>query len=115
MQSSGIETPEFGSPSIECVFLGCLKDSSELEEKYAKSIEILCDWMQRGIAAGVYTQTTDVECEVNGLLSYDRKVQKLKSKFLAEVHSNVWQTSAQLRTSAHGGYHSPEVSKSERS
>lgn len=36
------------------------------------SIQNLCHWMRRGIAAGVYTQTTDVECEVNGLLSYDR-------------------------------------------
>ena len=30
----------------------------------------------KGIAAGIYTQTTDVESEVNGLLTYDRKVAK---------------------------------------
>jgi beta-galactosidase len=29
-----------------------------------------------GIAAGVYTQTTDVEGEINGLLTYDRKVSR---------------------------------------
>ena len=32
------------------------------------------DLKSRGVAAGVYTQATDVEGEVNGLLTYDRKV-----------------------------------------
>ncbi|RED95274.1 hypothetical protein [Marinoscillum furvescens] len=30
-----------------------------------------------GFSAAVYTQTTDVEGEVNGLMTYDRKVIKL--------------------------------------
>lgn len=59
-------------------------------------MQSLCDWMCRGIAAGVYTQTTDVECEVNGLLSYDRKVQKLAPAFLSKVHSRLWDKCAQL-------------------
>ena len=33
-----------------------LEDASELEAKYSKSLEILADWMSRGIAAAcVYT------------------------------------------------------------
>ena len=31
----------------------------------------------RGLAAAVYTQTTDVEVEVNGLMTYDREIIKL--------------------------------------
>ena len=73
-----------------------LKDVAELEVKYESSIQSLCDWIGRGIAAGVYTQTTDVECEVNGLLSYDRRVQKLSPTFLAKVHSSLWEKCAQL-------------------
>ncbi|CAK8992787.1 unnamed protein product [Durusdinium trenchii] len=73
-----------------------LKDIEELEVKYESSMQSLCDWMCRGIAAGVYTQTTDVECEVNGLLSYDRKVQKLAPAFLSKVHSRLWDKCAQL-------------------
>lgn len=89
-----------------------LKDTSELEAKYANSIQILGDWMQRGIAAGVYTQTTDVECEVNGLLSYDRKVQKLRPAFLAEVHHrNLWSRSGR-RKAGGGGYQDPVPSLS---
>ena len=38
--------------------------------KYAKQLQ---DMIKRGFSAGVYTQTTDVEGEVNGLMTYDRK------------------------------------------
>jgi DNA mismatch repair ATPase MutS len=49
--------------------------------------------IQKGLSAAVYTQITDVEGEVNGFMTYDRKVQKLLSpetikanKSLFEVH-----------------------------
>lgn len=49
-----------------------------------------------GIAAGVYTQTTDVEGEVNGLMTYDRKVFKLSKEELAELHKMLFvETSSQ--------------------
>jgi hypothetical protein len=38
------------------------------------------------VIAGVYTQTTDVEGEVNGLMTYDREVQKMSAEELAELH-----------------------------
>ena len=41
---------------------------------------------RRGVAAGVYTQTTDVEGEVNGLMTYDREVQKLPADELRQLH-----------------------------
>ena len=41
---------------------------------------------RKGVAAGVYTQTTDVEGEVNGLMTYDREVQKIPAEELADLH-----------------------------
>jgi len=38
-----------------------------------------------GLAAAVYTQTTDVEIEVNGLMTYDRAVVKLPARAAAEI------------------------------
>ena len=35
------------------------------------------DLYPEGLSAAVYTQLTDIEEEVNGLLTYDRKVSKL--------------------------------------
>jgi len=39
-----------------------------------------------GLAAAIYTQTTDVEGEVNGLVTYDRKLIKFDSKKLLQMH-----------------------------
>ncbi len=33
-------------------------------------------FIKRGLSAAIYTQTTDVEIECNGLMTYDRKVIK---------------------------------------
>lgn len=33
---------------------------------------------EKGLSAAIYTQTTDVEIEVNGLMTYDREVIKLE-------------------------------------
>lgn len=40
----------------------------------------------RGLAAAVYTETTDVEIEINGFLTYDRKVEKMDASELQKVH-----------------------------
>ena len=42
--------------------------------------------MKQGLAAAIYTQTTDVEGEINGLMTYDRKVVKFDAAKLAELH-----------------------------
>jgi hypothetical protein len=42
-----------------------------------------------GFSAAVYTQTTDVEGEVNGLMTYDRKVIKLDEDRLRKINKEV--------------------------
>jgi hypothetical protein len=39
---------------------------------------------ERGLSGAVYTQTTDVENEVNGLLTYDRRVVKVDPAVVAK-------------------------------
>ncbi|MDR0976764.1 MAG: beta-galactosidase, partial [Prevotellaceae bacterium] len=48
----------------------------ELTDEYVKYANMLYRLIPRGFSAAVYTQTTDVEIEVNGLMTYDRKVVK---------------------------------------
>jgi beta-galactosidase/beta-glucuronidase len=62
---------------------GLPKTLDEWKERYARSIDILCDLRARGIAAGVYTQTSDVENEINGLLTYDR-IPKIDTAWLKQ-------------------------------
>ena len=44
-----------------------------------------------GVSAAVYTQTTDVEGEVNGLMTYDRKVIKMPVDTLNKMHSVLYE------------------------
>lgn len=60
--------------------------SKEVTDEYVKYAEKLYDLIPRGFSAAVYTQTTDVEVEVNGLMTYDRKVIKLDEKRVSEIN-----------------------------
>ncbi|HKM13029.1 MAG TPA: glycoside hydrolase family 2 TIM barrel-domain containing protein [Bacteroidales bacterium] len=51
-------------------------NSAEVTDEYVKYAEMLYDMIARGFSGAIYTQTTDVEIEVNGLMTYDRKVIK---------------------------------------
>lgn len=59
---------------------------AEFKERYRRSINTLGELKRKGIAAGVYTQTSDVETELNGILTYDREVQKLSPDELVRIH-----------------------------
>lgn len=62
---------------------GLPKTMDEWKSRYTKSLQILNDLRKQGIAGGVYTQTTDVEIEINGLRTYDR-VDKIEPAWLKE-------------------------------
>jgi len=51
------------------------------------------------LSAAIYTQTTDVEIEVNGIMTYDRAVVKLPAD-AAAWHARLYQTPPALRTLA---------------
>ena len=53
------------------------KDKREVTDEYVKYAKELQGMVKRGFSGAVYTQTTDVEGEVNGLMTYDRKEIKL--------------------------------------
>jgi len=60
---------------------------AELTEAYLDLLENqLKPWIEAGLSAAVYTQTTDVEIELNGYLSYDRDVEKIDFERLRAKH-----------------------------
>lgn len=65
---------------------GLPKNEAEYKDRYLTSLNLLNELRGKGIAAGVYTQTTDVEGEINGLMTYDRRVIKIPARELAELH-----------------------------
>ena len=66
-----------------------MTSGEQVLERYATYAEILSSHAQYGCCAAVYTQTTDVELEVNGLMTYDRKVVKVDEAKLAEINKAV--------------------------
>ena len=65
------------------------KNSDEVTAEYVKYANELKGFVKRGFSAAVYTQTTDVEGEVNGLMTYDRKVIKINEKAVREANQAV--------------------------
>jgi hypothetical protein len=65
-------------------------DQKTLVSEYVKLLERLHPLVgEPGLSAAVYTQTTDVEIEVNGLMTYDRAVIKLDDKAAIEAARNL--------------------------
>lgn len=65
------------------------KSEAEYRQRYNDSLKTLIELKKQGIAAGVYTQTTDVEGEINGLMTYDRKVIKIPAEELKKLHAEL--------------------------
>ena len=65
------------------------KTREGLEKTYLGLMEKLGDFAAQGLAGSIYTQTTDVEIEINGLLTYDRKVLKYNPEVLRSAHAEV--------------------------
>ena len=65
------------------------RNSKEVTDEYVKYAEELYKFVKSGFSAAVYTQTTDVEIEVNGLMTYDRKVIKIDEKRVSEINKKI--------------------------
>lgn len=65
------------------------KNSDEVTAEYVKYARELKKMVPKGFSAAVYTQTTDVEGEVNGLMTYDRKVIKINEAEVRKANQEV--------------------------
>lgn len=63
------------------------RDSADLTRKYERLLQKVYELKEKpGLSAAVYTQTTDVETEANGLLTYDRAVIKVDQARVAAAN-----------------------------
>jgi hypothetical protein len=61
-----------------------------LNSAYEQLIRRLRPLIGKGLSAAIYTQTTDVEIEVNGFMTYDRAVIKLDPARTAALHKTLF-------------------------
>ena len=65
-------------------------DSEEkVTDTYVEYANKLLELIPRGFSAAVYTQTTDCEVELNGLMTYDREVVKLNEERIREINLKI--------------------------
>lgn len=78
---------------------GYVHDSSaeDFFKRYSKDMDRLATLASEGLAASVYTQTTDVERETNGLQTYDRKVIKYPATEFKKIHAKVFEAAKETR------------------
>lgn len=48
-------------------------------------------WIEKGLSAAIYTQTSDIEEEINGFFTYDREEEKLEAAVVQEVNRKISQ------------------------
>lgn len=65
----------------KCYGYGACKNSARLKKRYIKRENEVSALIPSGLCASIYTQLSDVENELNGILTYDRAVNKFKFDF----------------------------------
>ncbi len=73
-------------------------NQAELQKAYMNLLVNLRPLTGKGLSAAVYTQTTDVEIEVNGLMTYDRAVLKVDEKQTAAAHARLYLPAPKVAT-----------------
>ncbi len=66
-----------------------IKTKEDATRTYVKYLDKLGKLIPKGLAGAVYTRTTDVEVEVNGLMTYDRKVIKLDEARVRQANEKI--------------------------
>ncbi len=69
------------------------KNADELAKRYEGFMDDLTGLIKKGLSAAVYTQTTDVEVETNGLMTYDREVIKVPVEKLESANRKLYNSS----------------------
>tara|TARA_B100000929_G_scaffold206134_1_gene164217 strand:+ start:282 stop:2120 length:1839 start_codon:yes stop_codon:yes gene_type:complete len=64
-------------------------NSKEATDEYVNFGNQLFEMVPKGFSGAIYTQTTDVEGEVNGLMTYDRKILKLDVERVKKINLKV--------------------------
>jgi len=85
-----------------------LDDINELTEAYVELTNNLKVMYARGLSGAVYTQTTDVEIEVNGHLTYDRALFKLHPNKVRAANLTVYKKPPIVTYLMLGSEHEPQ-------
>jgi hypothetical protein len=72
-------------------------NKQSLTDAYVELLAMMRPLIGKGLAAAVYTQTTDVEIEVNGLMTYDRELVKIDESRIVEAAGRLFLPPPEMR------------------
>ncbi len=72
------------------------ENADTLFRTYSSYIDQIVRYIKRGLSAAIYTQTTDVEIECNGLMTYDRKVVKVPENELKAAAGKMYDAAREV-------------------
>jgi hypothetical protein len=84
------ENKEFGYKKFRCK----QKLEKALEKLFIKKLLPL---IKKGLCASIYTQVSDVEEEINGLVTYDRKIVKVSSEKMRSFNAALYAEQEKIR------------------
>lgn len=67
-----------------------MPDKDALTQKYVDLLRRTHELKSKGLTAAIYTQTTDVETECNGFLTYDRAILKMDLKRVRDANLGIF-------------------------
>lgn len=84
-------------------------DAEKLTDAYVNLLTMMRPLIGRGLSAAVYTQTTDVEIEVNGLMTYDRERVKMDEKRIVAAAKQLYKPPPKVTVLAATSEHEPQT------
>ncbi|MPN36667.1 hypothetical protein SDC9_184177 [bioreactor metagenome] len=67
------------------------KNKAELTKAYASLMEKqIIPLVRKGLSATIYTQVSDVESEVNGIMTYDRDIMKIDYETIRKLNKRIF-------------------------
>ena len=73
------------------------ENADTLFTTYSGYLDQIVPFIKRGLSAAIYTQTTDVEIECNGLMTYDRKVIKVSEDKLKDATRKMYEAAETIK------------------
>ncbi|HEX3598904.1 MAG TPA: glycoside hydrolase family 2 TIM barrel-domain containing protein [Lacipirellulaceae bacterium] len=84
-------------------------NADELTDAYVNLLTMMRPLIGHGLSAAVYTQTTDVEVEVNGLMTYDRERVKMNEDKMVQAAKKLFEAPPKMNVLAETSETKPQV------
>jgi hypothetical protein len=85
------------------------RETARLTNAYLRTIRALRPMIYMGLSGAVYTQITDIENELNGLMTYDRELLKMDARQMTAVNLELYDPPPVVKTALATSQQTPQI------